>query len=325
MEDIFAALDKILADTRISKEALTTASKIKAKATKVITDANARLEYLKSPDSANVAFKLAETNMLATAPNIVAGEIMIAIKTNTEFSFPAFYVPLLDVANDPDLYSITYRGNGWNKKAIVSLAMDKVAGTISDYAQAVSDTREYLRIGEGDAVKASDVWKKYYKANGRIYTNTISTRLQFTNSKAPWWSLLNYGNKVNMSSDRGGYAYPNMSGTRFVDNAETKLRESIQVSMNIAREQNKVDISRVETPLSDLKAIMERLSSRLDTIARNFDAAEITSNQIIEICSQADKLITSIRRYIKTSVKSMSAVSARSGAIASTISTIFGE
>lgn len=325
MEDIFTALDKILADTRISKEALTTASKVKTKATKVIADANSRLEYLKSPDSANIAFKLAETDMLANAPKIVASEIMIAIKTNTEFSFPAFYVPLLDVANDPDLYSVTYRGSGWNKKVIVNLAMDKVAGTISDYAQAVSDTREYLRIGEGDAVKASDVWKKYYKANGRIYTNTISTRLQFTNSKAPWWSLLNYGNKVNMSSDRGGHAYPNMSGTRFVDNAETKLRESIQVSMNLAKMQNKVDIDRVKTPLFDLRAIMDRLTSKLDAILTNFDSANIASKQIIEICSQADKLINSVRKYIKTSVKNVSTVSMRSRTITSAISTIFGE
>lgn len=325
MEEIFAAIDNILSDTTMSKKALTRAKKTKDLAEKIGDDAWKVLSKLESSEASDRAFKLAIKETLDEAPRIFTREVEVAVNKNDEYAYPAFLSPLLDVGYDESLYKITPTGAGWGRGVQVVLAMDEIAGTIDDYAQAVEVAREELGVKEGrDPEKASKLWRTKFYKKSRYFT-TINLRLSAATDKAPFWSLLNYGSKnVSMSSDIGGTPYPSRGGTRFVTHIEDELRKFFRSSFARYKEQNKLEREKINKDLEKLRSFMQELDTKISELAANFDLAKSIDVGIYESSDRVERASTVVREDIVEAQKPVGFVTSAVRSIGSFISRLFG-
>lgn len=277
MQDIINAIDDILSDTETSRQFINRADRIRTKSVAALESANRELKNLDSPLRSKIAFDTAIEQVKEKAPDIYKEEVEDAVIINDEYAFPAFLTSLLDVANDSNLYSITPAGTGWSRTISVVLEMDMVAGDISDYASAVEAAREEMGVGKTDPDKASKIWKdKIYPTRGSrgTYSHTISTRMALVGSTAPFWSLLDSGNKNGMPSDRGGTAYPSRSGTRFVDKTEARIKKMFT---SLMRDYKRADDDRkdiLKTSIQELKSKVKQLDLLIDELENNFEYAK---------------------------------------------------
>lgn len=301
MKDVIDQLNELLTDVKISKKYLKKAEKVRSKAESSLRDAQVQIDSLKSNLASNEGSASAQAVAINSAQDIFVEEVQIAVSKNSEFAHPSFMTPLLDLADNPDLYNIQVSGTGWNRKAVVKLAMDALAGSIADYASAISDAREYMNVGKSDPTKASELWKSYYKNRPGIVSRTINIRMQFADSPAPFWSLLNYGNKVNMNSDRGGTPYPNRSGTRFVEKIQDRIEDEFTMALLALKQDNNLKIKRLQSYISRVSELLGRLNQIVETGMGDIDRSEKYHNGLEMITGQVDKQVKGLIESIKTS------------------------
>lgn len=273
MKDLIATLDKIIYTAKDSIETLERAKKAEISAKKEMKRLESTLSFLQGPKAALPYINNATIRIKEKAPTVYLKHIRNAVRKSQEFSYPAFLQPLISIADDDNLYYFTVRGSGWNTRLIVNLAMDAVAGTIDDYANAVESTREYYKVGKGDPQTASSIWKRIYTSGKTdyIYARTITTRLQFADSPAPYWSLLNYGNKVNMSSSRGGTPYPNSPGTHFVQDIQSELSNYFTESLLASKSINDSNVAKIVSRRDKLNSLLTELQDRIFYLTQNFE------------------------------------------------------
>jgi len=279
MEEVISLVNKVLKNVQSGKSYLTLAEKAEKLAKQAISSAEASLRALKGPGEAELSYGLSIDQTLVDAPNILKEEVETAVLTNDEYAYTPFLTPLLDIASDEELYNIIPGGTGWSRSITVELAMNEVAGDIEEYAQAVEAAREEMGSDpDRDPIKASHIWRTKIwpsRGGGGPYQHVISSRLANLPSLAPFWSLLNDGNKsVSMSSDIGGTAYPSHSGTHFVEKAERRI---VKVFKDIF---SKYKINN-RSQISELSALID---SYREALQRMYDAIqeEITSGEFLE-------------------------------------------
>jgi len=281
MDEILVALNEILSDTEISRRAINNISKTIDKAEVAISSAKESLSEREYARAADLAFKESLSMAMDESGSIFQEEVQKAVITSNEYNYEAFKKPLLDVADINGLFKYTIHGVGWSKNISLDINMDSTAGSIDDYATAVELARGALGVGEGkDPERASKTWKtKIYGTD--LYTKTMKLRAGYYSSPAPFWSLLNYGNKsVTMASDWGGTPYPTCSPTRFVEHSRDRVYKLFRTYFMERK------LSYYEF-VANLKSQMDALSSKvadanrlISELQSNFDMAKSISRQL---------------------------------------------
>jgi len=263
MEEFVAEIDKLVSSVSFLRKNLVRAKELIEIMKKAISSAEAQMANSRIVDAAS-ASQYAKEAALEAAPGIFVQKLMSAVAINDEFAYETFLSPLREVSEDDSLYQITQIGGGWNSTVSVNLAMNEVAGTIDEYAEGVDAAREAFGIKEGrDPVKASFLWRtRFYR--GPRYFHTINLRLSSSMGKAPFWSLLNDGNKINMASDIGGTPYPNKPGTHFVQEIEEAIKQEYLFTLRGFKEQNYSFINDMQVIIARGRRALSRL---LDAIA----------------------------------------------------------
>src|SRR3990172_1371041 len=241
MDDLLAAIDDALSTTTASQAAINRISKIRDKLVKAIEIAKQELTDTKDKVVADRAFKLSLDEALKESSNIFQKSVNEATSKSIEYNYPEFKWALLNISDMVGLFKYTVHGTGWSKNISLSIDMDGTAGTIADYALSVSLARGYLGVGQGkNAERASLIWRTKVYPNESLYKKTIKARKSYFAATAPFWSLLNYGNKaVSMASDRGGTAYPTSGPTRFVEKARDAVYKLFRTKFLERRALNK--------------------------------------------------------------------------------------
>src|SRR5689334_21067500 len=115
MQDVINAINEVISNVDISRKTINKAKKVRTKALKEIDISKQALKQMSSPAVSQGAFEETLSATLESAPLILKEEIRLAAEKNREYNYPPLLVPLLDVANNEELYDITSRGSGWNR------------------------------------------------------------------------------------------------------------------------------------------------------------------------------------------------------------------
>jgi hypothetical protein len=204
-----------------------------------------------------------------TASKILSKHAARALRSSEEFKISMYSSRLLEACDDKDSLVITLTGVGASAKLTIMENLDATAGDIEQWAQAVESTRENLGeefYSKKDPKKASLYWRNVVYGTPQ-YTTTIEDRLNSCDAKAPFWSILDKGNRgISMSSDWGGTPYPSKSGTDFVAKAIAEISEDFLEDKNSIIETNRV--------------YLEKLSMIMDTITRQFGRAKEFAEEV---------------------------------------------
>lgn len=187
---------------------------------------------------------------------ILIKHVKNALNSSAEFSQPLYSRGLLEACSQEGIIDLI-KFNVTSGTFQVEILMNRFAGTLEDWANAVKKVREQIhkdskRMGVADANLASYMfYEKYfsvdvygkglppipYMSKGKIkfrevktekykgkYTATINKRLEASSKLAPWWEILDKGtSNVKLSSDRGGYSSIFTSPTNFVEKARQEI------------------------------------------------------------------------------------------------------
>jgi hypothetical protein len=214
-------------------------------------------QHKTSQDLSQRALLIAISNMMEQARLILSSEATRAIEQTQEFDYPPLRNGLLRAIDDENTYEYSL---GRGETATVKINLDRTAGRLQEYANAVQKARVTLLSGRpkwrrffAEPAMASHFWKeKVYRPfregvgeekYADRYPETIALRVGYFTSPAPWWQLLDRGNvSGGLSSDRGGTPYPSFGPTGFVSKAERRIRRIIRGEFDTAKIelQNKV-------------------------------------------------------------------------------------
>jgi hypothetical protein len=184
--------------------------------------------------------------------DILWAEANSAIVKTEEYDIPEFREPLKRAIYTEGCIHIRKAYGEYGVQ--VRIDLNKTAGQIDDYAQAVRTARENLERDERgwreSKIRASWFWRNFIYGQARegvkikakrvegqrgrtplrqregevLYERTIAERIAHMTSLAPYWSLIDKGNVNNAPMHSGGVPYPSNGPTHFVDKAETKIR-----------------------------------------------------------------------------------------------------
>lgn len=300
MEELLAELKDIIQSTDVAMDNLSDAIIARKRvedSVKYVKDSLAKLSLVAASDAAKESLSSARS----LAPSIYSKRVKAAATASVEYAYNAFLSPLLEIADNEDLYDLKLTGNGWNTSVVVKLNMNEIAGDIDDYAEAVELARSSLHVKEErDPDTASRYWKtKVYPDRAGRYAETINLRLLASSSPAPFWSLLNYGSKnVSMSSDIGGSPYPSKGGHRFVEQTENEIKDFFYLNFTLAKYHFDKDkevllsyIDEAKNLIAKLDADIEKLSSNSDLLdaigkAIGVDVSRLNASKIIIAAQQ---------------------------------------
>lgn len=285
MEEVLQAIADLQENAAFTKNFIKEAEKLKVRADAEIAKTRLQLDRVTSPEASQIAYDTVLSKTLELAPDFTTDQIEAALAKSEEYSYLSFAAPLLDVAKDKNLYQIYTQGTGWTRNIIVRLDMDTVAGTIEDYADAVDEARIEMDVDEDrNPVRASTIWRtKIWPTRGGrgAYSHVVNLRLILGRSPAPFWSLLNYGNKnVKMSSDIGGTPYPSSEGTHFVEEAEGSIKKYFTDLFSIYRDNNIATIEYLTTAISDYQKGIEALEDLVKQMTENLPEAKVVASHL---------------------------------------------
>jgi hypothetical protein len=199
-------------------------------------------------NAGNDIFESAITYIQEEGRRIFVEEIRVALESATEYDYPAFRNRLFNIVQDERLITVRQTDYGGQ----VNFNMNTVAGTLDDYIEGINFAREQLREeSPGKPMPepaASKVWaEKIYGVNREnkkvtrlkkqpgkkrrkrvdvsekyrgLYQKTIELRLSQLASQAPFWPIIEFGTDYMVG--KGGEAYPEFEGTRFVEKSRIK-------------------------------------------------------------------------------------------------------
>jgi hypothetical protein len=248
MNEIFSTLNSIQDS---NKRLLKVIRDLEEKLEGLIRALNSAIRKLdRRPDHEAIA-RMIKMDITTDAKNMLWENAKSALASTGEFNREPFIEDLKSCVYNTGTYKVLYD----NTRYYLDIDLDKTAGTVEDYANAVSAARDKFRMTLSPEA-ASNLWKRFIypigtgqtsyfskklKKDGtpkinsmanekfkRYYNTVIKLRKENFGSIAPWWSILNYGTGRKLSSDRGGTTYPfYSSGTKFVEKTEMGMQAEI--------------------------------------------------------------------------------------------------
>ena len=281
MDDLIAALKLYTEKTSLTARELKNIDVIMLEIDEAIVSAVKEIDIAKSRDPAMGYFEAKEI-ALELGRNFFMEKVTEAATSSVEYAYNPFLSPLIELADDEALYKVTDIGGGWGQKISVHLAMDEVAGTIQDYADGVESARGALGVKDDrDGAKASYLWRTRFYQGPRYYT-TINLRLASAPGKAPFWSLLNDGNKGRSMSSNidGGVAYPDVSPTHFVEETEAAIEREFRFQMAQIKDRSDTYIWDIQKMILDAKVIKTRMKEKINSISLKAEEMDIISKEL---------------------------------------------
>lgn len=240
LNKVFESLEKNILDTKELIEYIT------SEADRLFEEVNKTVDYIYSDEFLDVVF-IDTLNEIGKKPiQILRKNAYSAMETSEEFSYDPYENGLQSALRSGESIRISRVGKSSN----VFIDMDRVCGNIEEYAAAVKQAREDLGIGKltkirpesGSIFWARNIWgvfkgESVTKTNKKgetiditenylgKYELTIATRMEYFNSPAPWWSLLDQGNAGGFPEDSGGFPTPNLAPTNFVNKSKLEIEE----------------------------------------------------------------------------------------------------
>jgi len=244
-----------------------------------------------------------EMDVREEAPHILKRNAIIAIEITDEFNTPDFIADITTAIFEPETFITSIDTYG---HLSISIDLEATAGTIEDYARGILSARSYFPMTL-DAKKASLIWSLIYRAGRegatiyttygkggprehtadrtayfvRYYERTMSLRQStMSGGLAPWWNIVDKGTSLEMSSNRGGTAYPKFAGRNFVETSEQQIRNYAEdVSTNTIGEYFDTLTNRV----IEYKRLIEQYQEAIDIIASiDLSRPEIAKRFILE-------------------------------------------
>jgi hypothetical protein len=215
-------------------------------------------------------------NFLSLAKAILYNKALEASRINQEFSREPYWEALESVIEDDATYRLTFRGTGWNKRAVVQIILDRSAGRLTDWGRATKQYRNLLGVKvpkkgskkrEISAMIASKVWARIYKTQPDTFEESVLSRIALSGRPAAFWQLLDKG-AVPLVSDRGGYPTPTKKPTNFVVKAEVEANQELENYFLSLR-------SEIEKFVSDIKSEIEKLASLREIIRENIERLKL--------------------------------------------------
>jgi prefoldin subunit 5 len=252
--------------------------------------------------------KMDTTSIKTIGTNILLDEARKAVKLTKEFNHRLFTTRLEEAIRDPRTLTITFTENVIK----VKVDLDLTAGTIENYERAVVETRTKLNMGNSNPIIASKMWQeKYYGAaregtpilkvnpNRKFkpkdyadkYWNTIRTRIANYNSLAPFWRIIEDGT-VSLSMNRGGYPYPFITPTHFVDKAIKRIKDYYYSSIK----DNTLSMEKYITLLDQIQSKIEFIQSEISRIASGENVQTILRQQLERTLKAKYPLADPVRR-----------------------------
>jgi len=210
------------------------------------------------------AFNFAIGIISGYAKDLLWRSIKNGAEETREYNDPRFLDGLKLAVEDDRTITIEYNQSDFTIKNVL-IDLNLTAGTLEEWAGAISGAREMLRNARGgryikDTNVASKVWaEKIYKAGregGTVYRRrrvkeeddpnvssvdidvtakykdryweTIALRFHKTKSPAPWWQLLDQGN---VALKGAGTPYPVNGATNFVSNTIESIKINFDTIM----------------------------------------------------------------------------------------------
>lgn len=188
-----------------------------------------------------LAFMETYNNNIDLALRMLRVDTRKAIVATKEYKYADFAVPLLEAVYKEE--SLQFTPSSDFTRIIVNVTLNRTAGTLEEYAQAVNEARGILNAKKAKNQKGADFWASIYDAartpTGRItkrkqgakesflnllYERTISVRKSFFSQerKAPYWSLLDLGNIGTMGGN-SSFAHPTVAPTHFTSIAKNRI------------------------------------------------------------------------------------------------------
>lgn len=188
-----------------------------------------------------LAFMETYNNNIDLALRMLRVDTRKAIVATKEYKYADFAVPLLEAVYKEE--SLQFTPSSDFTRIIVNVTLNRTAGTLEEYAQAVNEARGILNAKKAKNQKGADYWASIYDAartpTGRItkrkqgakesflnllYERTISVRKSFFSQerKAPYWSLLDLGNIGTMGGN-SSFAHPTVAPTHFTSIAKNRI------------------------------------------------------------------------------------------------------
>lgn len=239
-------------------ELISLRQKLFERSLKIDKDITATNEQIINKDRKTSALYRALAFNSENAAIILEKNTSTALKIVSEYNHPFFEPGLLQAIKTPDIISAKLQGD----EIIVDINMNRAAGSIDNYANAVKLARKALGVsGKINPIVASRFWfrniysptrlgtkvteKRKNRTTGETTTVDITAKYigkydemmlarlsRFVAAKpAPWWSLLENGNAVTrMSSDIGGVGLPYNPPTHFVETSKRQIQEILKGS-----------------------------------------------------------------------------------------------
>jgi hypothetical protein len=281
-QDVLETLRDLADNVEFTDSYLRRAKRAINKAKKELSLINTKINETDVSKVAPVIIRELIISIEELAPQLYKKEVDSAVTRAVEFSDPLYHSALVNLADNPDLFTITPRGSGFSSTIRVMVNMDSVAGDLEGWANAVDTVRANLNIKEErDPAKASQYWKAHIYGTG-TYDWTLAARFAVMEGLAPFWQLLDQGNTgTHLSSDiggtPGGTPYPRYGRpTNFVHHTE----ESIRRAFIEARDSARAEYNRNRQSMEDLRSYVITVGDELQ-VAIDFVHEDILQMKLI--------------------------------------------
>lgn len=213
--------------------------------------------------------------------DILEWEALKAVEINKEFNIPQYKSRLIQAIRDPDTIKLYPQRNN-NIRIYINL--ENTAGNLDDYANAVTMFREVLEEEKDHPSKvynpawASHAWEeKIYRPDREgapvadnpdysgKYWRTINERMEFFDTLAPFWEIIDQGTTP-LDSDKGGIAYPKNAPTRFVEKARERIRKEFTLRLleeEVKLKKLQLDVAEIDSVLAYLEKLEQELRAGL--------------------------------------------------------------
>lgn len=219
---------------------------------------------------------------LSIVKGLLKFELLNSILTNHEFDEPVYKEVLDKAIRRDETYTFVKVGSGFQGTLKVRINLNKTAGRLQSWASGIKKYRKILEEEKEkkrrqaakkkgkqrirripyNPIKASKAWRRIFSqrapTSGEFF-DTISSRLELSGAEAPFWQIIDQGEPLAMSSNRGGFPTPTPQPTHFVKNTEKLANEYLDRQVIASR-------AKYIEEIQELRDIVDKETLRLEKL-----------------------------------------------------------
>lgn len=265
---------------------------------------------------------------LKMAKSTVKFNLLNAILSNDEFDEPPYRNSINRAIAKDNAYTFVKTGDGVETFLKIKIDLNRTAGHLPSWAKGIKAYRKILddekkrkreekkkKSGKKrmkaivyNPLSASRAWAHIYNSREGSQTKfqvTVRNRLELSGALAPFWSIIDKGEPLAMSSNRGGYATPVPVETGFVHDSEKTVNDYIDRQL-IAKRKEYQDllasyrefIKKGYEKLAELDAMAEEIRFDLKVVRKMERELGLVDKDISR--TKFEKAVQLVREGLKT-------------------------